>query len=104
MKYDKKQKKIRVVLNSEEVGFTGAAPTSKYPKARTNHGTNLLHGLLQAGASFDQAMKVALGVEEANSWDSTEPQWAALHIEQGTTPGRGRPGDPIIQVPPQSYP
>jgi hypothetical protein len=104
MKYDKKQKKIRVVLNSEEVGFTGAASTSKYPKARTNHGTNLLHGLLQAGVSFDQAMKVALGVKEANSWESLEPQWAALFIEKGTSTGRGRPGDPIITIPPQSYP
>ena len=101
MKYDKKQKRIRVVLNSEEVGFTGAAPTPKYPKARTNHGTNLLHGLLQSGVPFDKAMKVALGVEESNSWDSKEPQWRALYVEQGTEPGGS---DGPITIPPQPLP
>ena len=100
MNYDKKQKKIRIVLNSEEIGFTGALPTPKFPKARTNHGTNLLHGLLQAGVPLDETMKVALGVEVSNSWDSKEPQWEGMHIAQGSRPGTGRPGAPIIKLPP----
>ncbi len=96
-----KTKTLRVTLQSQDVGFTGALPSKKYPRARTNHGTNLLHGLLRSGVSFDKAMKVALGVEESNSWDGAEPQYNKVNVPQGTRGGRG---SSIIEIPAQPIP